>query len=420
MKRQMVKVVSLVLAIGFLLVARVPAQEKTTVKKTINRYGGNYTVYIDYENRKAQVGNQNLEINVMIETLARDNLRLVKCEGCDSSKSPFNQVSSPLLVATIEPNETTSSYQSKYRFLAGIKSGIEPQEYDVDLRFEPPNADHLRTSDKNYSDIIENFPLFVGVSEDGGLRVKESAKTKPELCASGQSHPFTLVLKNSFKDYDVNLQKVTLSSSPDGLFSGIISSNPPGKIVGRNTIVFDTPFILAPSQEEELTIDLKMAGMTPRNYLSGFDEDSQLGFRFFYDDGKGRPISNYTYPRALRMQASSLVLFIAIALGISAGILLMSVWKILRFEGQGMRKGFAIATTVIIGLIVSMLALQGELNISLEAFKIRASYDKPFMLFILSMAATVMGTPILRKFFGLDKSPTTPAPTPATAGSGSS
>nr|MDQ2938410.1 hypothetical protein [Acidobacteriota bacterium] len=86
--------------------------------------------------------------------------------------------------------------------------------------------------------------------------------------------------------------------------------------------------------------------------------------------------------------------------------------------GQGMRKGFALATTVIIGLIVSMLALQGELNISLEAFKIHASYDKPFMLFVLSMVATVMGTPVLRKFFGLDKTATTQVPKPATAGSG--
>jgi len=416
MKRQMIKAMPLVLALGFLSVAHVHAQEKTTVKKTISRYG-NYTVYIDYENRKAQVGNQNLEINVTIETLAKDNLRLVKCDECDSGKSPFSQVSVPWPVATIEPNESSSSYQSKYRFLAGIKSGIEPQEYDIDLRFEPPNADQLRAKDKNYADIIESFPLFVGVSQDGRLSVKEGAKTKPELCASGHSHSFTLVLKNGFHDYDVNLQKMTLSSTPDGLVSGIVSSNPPGKIVGRNTIVFDTPFIIGPSQEEELTVDLKMAGMTPLNYLSGFDEDSQLGFRFFYDDGKGRTISDYTYPRALRLQASSLVLFTAVALGIAAGVLLMSVWKILRFEGKGMRKGFAIATTVIIGLIVSMLALQGELNISLEAFKIRASYDKPFMLFILSMVATVMGTPVLRKFFGLDKSSTAQAPKPATAGS---
>jgi hypothetical protein len=417
MNHRMIKLMPLVLALGFLPAPCVDAQEKTSIKKIVNRYG-NYTIYIDYENRKAQAGNQNLEINVLIETLAKDGLKLIKCEECDSSKSPFSQVTRPVPVGTVEPGPTNSSYQTKYRFIAAIKSGIEPQEYDVDLRFEPPNADQLRANDKNYADIIENFPLFVGVSENGRLSVKEGSKTKPELCASGHNHTFTLVLKNGFHDYDVNLQKVTLSSTPEGLVSQIISSDPPGKIVGRNTIVFDIPFSIAPSQEPELTIDVKMAGMSPRNYLSGFDEDSQLGFKFVYDDGKGRKLSDFTYARALRMQASSLVLFTAVALGISAGILLMSVWKILRFEGQGMRKGFAIATTVIIGLIVSMLALQGELNISLEAFKIRASYDKPFMLFVLSMVATVMGTPALRKFFGLDKS-ATQAPKPATAGSGS-
>ncbi len=417
MNHRMTKLMPLVFALGFLSAPYVDAQEKTSIKKVVNRYG-NYTIYIDYENRKAQAGNQNLEINVMIETLAKDGLTLVKCEGCDSSKSPFTQVTGPFPGGTVQPSPTNSSYQTKYRFIAGIKSGIEPQEYAVDLRFEPPNAAQLRASDKNYADIIENFPLFVGVSENGKLSVKEASKTKPELCASGQNHTFTLVLKNGFHDYDVNLQKVTVSSNPEGLVRGIISSDPPGKIVGRNTIVFDTPFSIAPSEEPELTIDLKMAGMSPRNYLSGFDEDSQLGFKLVYDDGKGRKVSDFTYVRPLRMQASSLVLFSAVALGISAGILLMSVWKILRFEGQGMRKGFALATTVIIGLIVSMLALQGELNISLEAFKIHASYDKPFMLFVLSMVATVMGTPVLRKFFGLDKTATTQVPKPATAGSG--
>jgi hypothetical protein len=279
---------------------------------------------------------------------------------------------------------------------------VEPKESNVELRFEPPDVEQLRRTDPQYSDILVSFPLFAGVLENGLLTVKEPAKIKPVACTSGHLQSMTLMVHNGFHDYTVNLQKVIVTANPPSLLANVVSSSPRGK-VERDTITFETPVSIQPSQDENVTVDLKMAGMSPGNYLSGFDEDSQFEFRFVYDDGHGRTISNYTYPRSLRVQPSLLVLGVAVFLGIAVGLFLMSVWKILRFEGTGMRKGLAVATTVVIALIVSILALQGELNISFEAFKIRASYDKPLMLFVLSLFATVTGTPLLRKSFGLDK-----------------
>jgi hypothetical protein len=165
---------------------------------------------------------------------------------------------------------------------------------------------------------------------------------------------------------------------------------------------------------------LEMAGMSSGNFISGFDDDAQVTFAFIYDDGKQRTISDYNYNRPVRLRPSNLVLLLSIALGVAAGVFIMSVWKVVRFEGEGKRRWLAVLSTVIIGLIVSILALQGELNIS--AFNLRASYDKPVMLFILSLFATVSGTPLLKKFFGLDKTgadgetapatPSTQTPTP--------
>src|SRR5918912_4232960 len=115
-----------------------------------------------------------------------------------------------------------------------------------------------------------------------------------------------------------------------------------------------------------------MAGVTSGTLISGFADNAQVTFNLAYDDGKQRKISGYAYERPLRLRPSLLVLLVSIALGISIGVFLMMVWKLLKLEGDAKRKRMAIVSTVIIGLIVSILALQGELNIS--AFNLRASY----------------------------------------------
>jgi len=372
----------------------------TTIKKTITPYDRSYTVNIEYDYLKALAGTDYLEINVSIETMGK-NLKLVSCERCDSNSSVFSHMSGPTLMDSGQPSAVDGVSRAKYRFVAGIKKDTRPKEYNVDLRFEPPDVE-LRRAVPGYSDIFVGFPLYVGVLQDGLLTVSDP-KPKPESCSSGQIHPLTLVVHNDFPSYTLNLQKLTVTASPPGLLERVVSTETPGGQIVGNTIVFDPPVSVAPSQDEILTLSVKMGGMSAGNYLLGFDPESQLNFRFVYDDSKGRRISDYTYNRGLRMQPRLLVLGIAVLLGISVGVFLMFVWKMLVLEGTGLRKGMAVATTVVIALVVSILALQGELNVSFEAFKLRASYDKPLMLFVFSLFATVLGTPVLRKAFGLDK-----------------
>jgi len=372
----------------------------TAIKKTITPYDRSYTVNIEYDYLKALAGTDYLEINVSIETMGK-NLKLVSCERCDSNSSVFSHMSGPTLMDSGQPSAVDGVSRAKYRFVAGIKKDTKPREYNVDLRFEPPDVE-LRRNVPGYSDIFVGFPLYVGVLQDGLLTVSDP-KPKPESCSSGQIHPLTLVVHNDFPSYTLNLQKLTVTASPPGLLERVVSTETPGGQIVGNTIVFDPPVSVAPSQDEILTLSVKMGGMSAGNYLLGFDPESQLNFRFVYDDSKGRRISDYTYARGLRMQPRLLVLGIAVLLGISVGVFLMFVWKMLVLEGTGLRKGMAVATTVVIALVVSILALQGELNVSFEAFKLRASYDKPLMLFVFSLFATVLGTPVLRKAFGLDK-----------------
>jgi hypothetical protein len=413
MKPTLMKNILAVIAFWFLIGAvssksDTPVQEHPT--EIVNVDGESYNLYITYDSEKALAGSQNLEIQVRIETPSRQNLKLIGCE-CDSATSVFSQLKDPATVSNVPPDSESLMLRTTFRLNLSIKNEVDPQEYKVDLRFQPPNVEQLRKKPQ-YRDPIVTFPVYVGDLDKGLLTVRETDK-KPEMCTSGQTHKVTLNLHNGFHDYTVSVRKLMITSSPPELLDHVVSSEPPGKM-DQNMWVLDAPLIIQHKQNVPLTLHLQMAGMSPGNYLSGFDEDSHVDFGFVYDDGNNRTLSNYTYPRPLRMQPSSLVLSIAVLLGISAGLFLMSVWKILKFEGKGPRKGWAIATTVLVALIVSILAFTGELNISFEAFKIRASYDKPMMLFVLSLFATVMGTPILRKLFGLDKASSEAPPTPTT------
>ncbi len=413
MKPTLMKKILAVIAFWFLIGAvssksDTPVQEHPT--EIVNVDGKAYNLYITYDSEKALAGCQNLEIQVRIETPSRENLELIGCD-CDSATSVFRQLKHPARVSNLPPDSESLMLRTTFSLNLAIKDEVDPQEYKVDLRFQPPNVEQLRKNPK-YSDLIVTFPINVGDLDRGLLTVNETDK-KPEMCTSGQTHKVTLNLHNGFHDYPVNVRKLMITSSPPELLDRVVSSEPPGKL-DQNTWVLDAPLIIQHRQNAPLTLNLQMAGMSPGNYLSGFDADSHLDFGFVYDDGNNRTVSSYTYPRPLRMQPSWLVLSTAVVLGISAGLFLMSVWKILKFEGKGPRKGLAIATTVLVALIVSILAFTGELNVSFEAFKIRASYDKPMMLFVLSLFATVMGTPILRKLFGLDKASSGAPPTPTT------
>ncbi|MFL6210507.1 MAG: hypothetical protein ACJ74W_16745 [Pyrinomonadaceae bacterium] len=396
--------------------ASAPNKPSTTIKQTVQRDGNYYTVYVDYDYREAWAGNTHLNINVAVETIGMQTLKLIRCEKCEPENSIFASVADPVLVDGGQPSQS-NTWRLVYRLVAALKPDADPQEYDITLRFEPPVAVSL-AQPTTTPDIFVHFPLYVGVREKGRLAVKEPDKLKPEPATSGRTHQFVLTLHNYFHDYDANVQQLTVDSDPAGLVARVVrvqsSTGTTGTIKpdDPSTIIFNTPLNIAPAQEVRLTLDLEMAGMSSGNFISGFDDDAQVTFAFIYDDGKQRTISDYNYNRPVRLRPSNLVLLLSIALGVAAGVFIMSVWKVVRFEGDAKRRWLAVLSTVIIGLIVSILALQGELNIS--AFNLRASYDKPVMLFILSLFATVSGTPLLKKFFGLDKAGADDETTPST------
>ncbi len=411
MRARLIAFIFVGLAIGLTPGARAQAplsadgdDSSTTIKSTVQRAGSRYTVYIDYDYARALAGTDNLQITVTVETIGRQNLKLIRCDECTTESAPFSEVKGPWLFDTMPPSEV-SPWKLVYRFGVGIKPDIEPRAYPVHLRFEPPPP---QNATEEAGDVIVNFPLYVGSRSRGRLVVLEEGTTQPLESTSGERQRIPLKLHNSFRDYDVNVQKLTVSSN---LVAGIAGVSPEGEVKSSSTVVFNPPLTIKTEQTETIELDLNMAGMSSGNLISGFGDGSKVTFAFTYDDGKQRTISSYAYDRTLHLRPSLLVLLISIALGISVGVFLMMVWKLLKLEGDAKRRRMAVVSTVIIGLIVSILALSGELNIS--AFGQRASYDKPIMLCFLSLFATVSGTPLLKKFFGLDKPAADGADAPA-------
>src|SRR5205085_7579229 len=361
-------------------------------------------------------GNYNLENDVRSVTNGAKNLQLTGCEPCNPQTSPiFSRVSDFRVIEETGPSAESVNRLTRFRFSVGLKPEALPRQYSIKLLFKlPENGSHQS------EEVPVDFPLFAGVREHGLLKVDEQ-RSKPLACIGGATREFTFTLYNAYVDYDVHLQKLKLTSNVDGLVVGIVSSDPAGQIDPKtNTITFNPPLVITPAQHQPVAIKARLAGLaTAGNYLTGFDSDAQVTFKFLYDDSYQRPLSDLEYALPLHVRPSTAALLVAVLLGALVGVVIMSAWRILKYEGGYWRKASLIGSTILVGLIVSIIALQGQVNVSFDAVDLRASYDKPVVLFLLSLFATVSGTPLLRKFLGLYKASTAGVSAAAPPASGS-
>jgi hypothetical protein len=305
----------------------------------------------------------------------------------------------------------------KYHFNFALKSGLQPREYPLTLRFAAPDGER----DPNYKEPLLPFTLYVGVKE-GGLLIVEPQQQKdgPAQATGGREKLFTLELKNNYPDYDVNIRQVMVDSNVDGLIAEIVDVEPKGSLNQRgHTINFDDePFSIEPGQRKELRVRVRLGGLRAAGSpITGFPGDAQIDFKFDYDDGKERRLSDFRHSVPLLVSPSRTVLVIAVMLGVAVAVFLMSVWKVVKYEGSGKQRLLLVVSTVLIGLIATVMATQGQLNVSLDALQLRASHDMPISLCLLSLFATMSGTPMLKKFFGVDKSADGGAAAPTAAAS---
>ena len=386
---------------------------------------GAYTVYVYYDPSKAVVGS-NLDLHICIETPElKDKLKLIDCDECRDGSRVFEKWDGPIDEGDIRLQDSDSGRAYKYLYAVKLRPDIEEREYTVTLIFKQPSADNATCANETAKAPMP-FPLLVGSNGIGRLSEKPG-NVKPLDCTSGGNCSLQMTLLNGYSEYDVNVTSLAVSTSPARLVTRI---NPTtlGELGPDGRSLQLKPGLEVKKRNpagRPLELELAMAGFREEgSFFSGFDTDAEVvvTFEYFeYKDTLQHPPVTYELRRPLRLRPSKSVSAFAIALGVAGGIFLMLVWRRLKVEGNPRRKALVIISTIFIGLIVSILALQGGLELNVNALNLRASYDKPFMLFILSLCATVSGTPLLQRFLRLDGTgagevPPAPAGTPSGRG----
>jgi hypothetical protein len=373
-------------------------------------YGGQtYKLRIGYNVKNFLAGRQHNVIQVCSQTQGGKNLRLVTCDDCDQAKSPiFDKVEVPTERSSVAADGLTTT---KYNLRVGLKPDIQPRNYPLTLGFELPGQE-------NAAPTRATFMLSVG-DKKGLLKVETPPQLQegPEQATGGTVKLFTLTLLNAYADYDVSISEMTVDSNIERLVSKIVSSDPRGQfdLQRPDKITFEPPLIIEAGKTQDLKVTVKLGGLKDAGSLvTGFPGGASVNFKIKYSDAYGREPEPLRHSIPLRVSPNSVALITAVALGVAVAIFLMSFWKILKYEGTARQRLMLVFSTALIGLIATILATQGQLNVSLDAFKLRASHDMPLSLFVLSLFATVSGTPLLKKFFGVGGSAGAAAPSPST------
>jgi len=132
-----------------------------------------------------------------------------------------------------------------------------------------------------------------------------------------------------------------------------------------------------------------------RDLLIGFPDKAHLNVDVTYTDGFGRTISDLHQAFPITLRPRDRVLYLAILFGVIIGALIKIYLQRLQSEGviSNREVAKAVAITVFIGLVVSVIALAGQIKVT--AFELTGSYDKPIVIFIIGLTGALVGAQLL-------------------------
>jgi hypothetical protein len=325
-------------------------------------------ICVDFDKTSIFVGKPDIPLTITIESLAERQLELVSIfEPSDDATEKWIEFS------RIKPGEVLASgkvVRMTYDCLLSISEKAEPGRVQISLRFKykddklPPPED-------------VDFRLRVG--GNGGIKIADVARTPIEP-RTGRIKTINLTMKSAYRNFPVRLNKI------------IITSNPP-ELVPETSIPVDIQFRTV-KDVETAQVSFKVRRMEWWDWFKGFGK-ATLNFEFNYTDSDGREAKSLDEIE-LAVIPSGLVLVSSVLLGVLAGTFFKIDLKRLQNEGYITRKqkAYFILGTVIIGVIAALVALVGELDITV--FNLKGSYDSPKVLFLIGLAATVAGPPLLR------------------------
>lgn len=327
-----------------------------------------FHIYVSYEVEKAYAGNKYFPLEVSIDSKdsAGGDLTLKDCKPPDGAK----------LETRAETVDATH-----YRCVVDIKDEADPRVYRIEFTFMYPEQS-----------LASGFLLPVGVrtnkDTDGNDRLRIRPKATPIEFLASNRNEFPFDIHNSFPDYAVMIKSVTITASRPELVRNVdVSSlNPPANQIES-------------LQTNHAHASFDIAGMSLRDLLLGFPEKTNLIVDVTYTDGYGRTISDLRQEFPITLRPRDRVLYLAIVIGVLAGAVIKLYLQRLQSQGVITRKEAirAVAVTVFIGLVVSVIALAGQIKIT--AFELTGSYDKPFIIFIIGLTGALVGAQLLTSWF---------------------
>ncbi|HEX7178057.1 MAG TPA: hypothetical protein VF240_22560 [Pyrinomonadaceae bacterium] len=329
-------------------------------------------ICLEFDKKDVLVGSVNIPLTVQITSLKEKPLKLVDFSPADDNGTEklikFAKSGEEEL-----PLEGGVEVRSVYRFHFSIAENAEPRSYAIRVQ--------LKYASKDPPPSAESFHLKVGGS--GAVRLADNTRTVSAM--TGEITTQHLEVKGAYY-YPVRLRQVTIYSDPADL-------------VARVAIPADVP-IRNRKEVETIDVSFPVRKMELKDWISAFGSENKLWFEFEYEDDEKRVLKSRDALK-LAVRPSVLALVSAILLGVLAGTIVKTDLKRLQVEGYITRrqKALFIVGTSVIGLIAALVALFGEVQVSV--FKFNGSYDSPKVLFLIGLAATLAGPPLL---YGILKS----------------
>ncbi len=385
-------VVSLLLSASLQIItaACADAKEKNALKTTrsVRREFGQFNIDFEYAEEDAWAGNERLNAVLTIQTLGKDNLQFVRFESDNAGQDLFEKVVTLSKNDSLEPGILTSPYD----FALSIRKDAAPRIYNVRLRFAPPV---VPGQSGKLDDIVESFPLNIGVRDSGLLEIDKQTLDKPIVYTLGSDQTIRLRLINHFQDYPVNIEKIEVTSEPDGLVQKVTGSS----AIEGSTIIFHPTLTIDPGQRESISIPIKMAPASFSAMFDGFfDTPLALQFSFIYNDGHGRKLSDFAPKLNLKGSPSAALWIVSMLLGVVIG----TVLKLLMEQFQMARKITmrVIAVTVLIGVVVTVIVWIGHIQVLVWNF--HGSYENPVVIWVISLISALIGPALLSKILKTD------------------
>lgn len=376
--------ITFITALALVFVGGHPKHVSAQILDAINDY---YLIQADYDKKLAYPGSRNLYLTVImknplsVSVPANKVLKFAKYENPEDSKITMTQ-------ATHEKRVREANIEDVSTFLIKIPEGTEPRIHKIKLKFQYPDE----------STVDRYVDLFVGLVTQGKLRV---VQTDYEPLVAGESGALKIKLANDYPDYPINLQKITLSSTPSNLIAQIdeLDFNDSHGEVKGSTITFKPPITIAPFQQPTIQLNVSARSMSIGNWIAGFGEGSKLGLSFAYDDGNGRLITDLSHESAIKVRPGDGSLLAAMMIGVLIGTGLKFYLEHLRKRGVIDRRGVAvfILITVVVGIVITIVAWGGQIQII--AFKdVNLSYDRPVVIFIIGLIGALGGVHYLNSW----------------------